>query len=63
MTHEIPLQVKAIRFLDHLGTVVKTLDKSQLVVPGKLKSADGVYRIRFAHDIDAIVTDLKLARP
>jgi hypothetical protein len=45
------------------GTVVKTFDKSDLVVPGKLKSAGGVYGIRFAHNTDATVTDFKMTKP
>lgn len=42
------------------GTVVATYDKSQVVGPGKLKSLDGVYGIRFAHNTEGIVTDLKM---
>src|SRR5689334_12467031 len=40
------------------GTVVGTYDKSQLVTAGKLKSTDGVYGVRFAHNADATVTGL-----
>jgi hypothetical protein len=40
------------------GTVVGTYDKSELVTAGKLKSTDGVYGIRFAHNTDATVTGL-----
>lgn len=40
------------------GTVVASYDKSALVTPGKLKSTDGVYGIRFAHNTDATVTGL-----
>ncbi len=39
--------------------VLATYDKSALVTAGKLKSTDGVYGIRFAHNTDATVTDLK----
>jgi hypothetical protein len=45
------------------GTVVATYDKSEVVATGKLKSTDGVYGIRFAHNTDAVVTDLKLTKP
>ena len=45
------------------GTVVGTYDKSAVVGEGKLKSTDGVYGIRFAHNTDAIVTDLKITKP
>ena len=30
---------------------------------GKLKSTDGVYGIRFAHNTDAIVTGLTMTKP
>jgi hypothetical protein len=45
------------------GTVVATYDKSAVVTAGKLKSTDGVYGIRFAHNTDAVVTDLKMSKP
>jgi len=45
------------------GTVVATYPKSQLVAAGKLKSTDGVYGIRFAHNTEGIVTDLKVTHP
>jgi hypothetical protein len=64
VTQEIGMQVKGDKVSCIInGTVVKTLDKSELVVPGKLKSTDGVYGIRFAHNTDATVTDLKVTKP
>ena len=42
--------------------VVASYDKSSLVTAGKLKSTDGVYGIRFAHNTDATVTDLKVTK-
>jgi len=45
------------------GTVVGTYPKSDLVTDGKLKSTDGVYGIRFAHNTEAVVTDLKVTKP
>ena len=45
------------------GTVVATYDKSDVVAAGKLKSTDGVYGMRFAHNTDAIVTNLKMTKP
>jgi hypothetical protein len=45
------------------GTVVGTYPKADLVTAGKLKSTDGVYGIRFAHNTDATVTDLKITKP
>ena len=40
------------------GTVVASYDKSDVVGEGKLKSTDGVYGIRFAHNTDGTVTGL-----
>jgi hypothetical protein len=61
---EIAMQVKGDKVSCIInGTVVKTFDKSELVAPGKLKSTDGVYGIRFAHNTDALVTDLKVSTP
>ncbi len=45
------------------GTVVASYDKSALVTPGKLKSTDGVYGIRFAHNTEGTVSDLKMTKP
>ncbi len=39
--------------------VVATYDRSALVTEGKLKSTDGIYGIRFAHNTDAFVTGFK----
>ena len=63
VTQEIALSVKG----DHVacainGTVVATYDKPALVTPGKLKSTDGVYGLRVAHNTDVIVTGLTLAK-
>ena len=64
VTQEIAMQVKGDMVSCIInGSVVKTFEKSELVVPGKLKSTDGVYGIRFAHNTDAIVTDLKVTKP
>ena len=64
VTQEIAMQVKGDQvFCIINGTTVKTLAKSELVVPGKLKSTDGVYGIRFAHNTDATVSNLKITRP
>jgi len=64
VTQEIAMQVKGDKVSCIInGTVVKTFDKSELVTAGKLKSTDGVYGIRFAHNTDATVTDLKITKP
>ena len=44
------------------GTVVGTYDKATLVTAGKLKSTDGVYGIRFAHNTEATVTGLTMTK-
>lgn len=61
VTQEIALSVKGNRVECAInGTVVGSYDKAALVGPGKLKSTDGVYGIRFAHNTEAIVTNLKM---
>lgn len=64
VTQEIAMQVKGdtVSCLIN-GTVVKSFPKSDLVTAGKLKSTDGVYGIRFAHNTDATVTGLKVTTP
>jgi hypothetical protein len=44
------------------GKVVASYPKSELVAEGKLKSTDGVYGIRFAHNTDAVVTGLTVTK-
>jgi hypothetical protein len=44
------------------GTVVASYPKSELVTAGKLKSTDGIYGIRFAHNTDATVTGLSVSQ-
>jgi hypothetical protein len=64
VTQAIAMEVKGDKVSCIInGTVVKTLNKADLVVPGRLKSTDGVYGIRFAHNTDATVTDLKVTKP
>ena len=45
------------------GTVVASYDKAAVVADGKLKSTDGIYGIRFAHNTEGTVTDLKMTKP
>jgi hypothetical protein len=45
------------------GKVVASYPKAELVTAGKLKSTDGVYGIRFAHNTDAIVSGLSVTKP
>ena len=44
------------------GTVVASYPKADLVTAGKLKSTDGVYGIRFAHNTDAVVSGLSVTK-
>jgi hypothetical protein len=44
------------------GKVVATYPKAEVVGEGKLKSTDGVYGIRFAHNTDAVVTGLTVTK-
>ena len=64
VTQDIAMSVKGDRVTCSInGTVVATYDKAAVVTAGKLKSTDGVYGIRFAHNTDAIVTNLKVTKP
>ena len=38
-------------------------DKAQVVTAGKLKSTDGIYGIRFAHNTEGTVSGFKMTRP
>jgi hypothetical protein len=44
------------------GTVVASYDKTALVAAGKLKSLDGVYGMRFAHNTEVIVTGFGMTK-
>ncbi|PYP35006.1 MAG: hypothetical protein DMD46_14475 [Gemmatimonadetes bacterium] len=64
VTQEIALSVKGDKIECTVnGTVVGSYDKSAVVTAGRLKSTDGVYGIRFAHNTEGFVTALALARP
>jgi hypothetical protein len=63
VTQEIAVSVKGDKVECAInGTVVGSYDKTTLVAPGKLKSTDGVYGIRFAHNTDATVSGLSLTK-
>ncbi len=60
---EIALSVKGDKVECSVnGTVVGSYNKADLVAAGKLKSTDGVYGIRFAHNTDAIVSGLTMTK-
>lgn len=64
VAQDIAMQVKDDKISCIInGTTVATYDKATLIASGKLKSADGIYGIRFAHNTDAIVTNLKRTTP
>ena len=44
------------------GAVVGTYDKAALVAPGRLKSTDGVYGLRFGHNTDVKVTGFGMTK-
>lgn len=44
------------------GTVVGSYNTSDVVGPGKLKSTDGHYGIRFGHNTEALVTDFTMTK-
>jgi hypothetical protein len=63
VTQEIALSVKGDRVECAInGTVVAGYDKSALVTTGKLKSTDGVFGLRFAHNTDATVTGFGMTK-
>jgi hypothetical protein len=64
VTQEIAMSVRGDKVECAInGKVVGTYDKAALVTAGKLKSTDGVYGIRFAHNTDAVVRGLTVTKP
>ena len=63
VTQEIAMSVKGDKVECAInGTTVASYDKSALVSAGKLKSTDGVYGIRFAHNTEATVSGLTVTK-
>lgn len=63
VTQEIAVSVKAGRVECAInGIVVAGYDKAALVIAGKLKSTDGVYGIRAAHNTDITVSGLGVTK-
>jgi hypothetical protein len=63
VTQEIAMSVKGDKVSCSInGTEVASYDKASLVTAGKLKSTDGIYGIRFAHNTDATVTGLSMTK-
>ncbi len=63
VTQEIALSVKGDRVECAInGTVVAGYDKAAVVTAGKLKSTDGLYGIRLAHNTDVTITGLSITK-
>ena len=63
VTQEIAVSVKGDKVECAInGTVVGSYDKSTLVSAGKLKSTDGVYGVRFAHNTEGTVSGLTMTK-
>jgi len=64
VTQEIALAVKGDKVACLInGTAVATYARADVVAPAKLKSTDGVYGIRFAHNTEGLVKGLTVTRP
>ena len=64
ITQDIAVSVKGDQVTCSInGTVVGTYAKADLVGPGKLKSLDGVYGIRFAHNTEGMVAGFAKTTP
>jgi len=64
VTQDIAVSVKGDKVQCAInGTVVGSYNKSDVVGPGKLKSTDGIYGVRFAHNTDGLVSGLSVTKP
>ncbi len=64
VTQDIAVSVKGDNVTCSInGAVVGTYKKSDVVAAGKLKSTDGIYGVRFAHNTDGVVTGLTVTKP
>ena len=64
MTQDIAVSVNGDKVTCSInGTVVATYNKSDVVGAGKLKSTDGIYGVRFAHNTDGVVSGLTVTKP
>jgi len=64
VTQDIALSVKGDKVECSINNqVVGSYDKSAVVGAGKLKSTDGVYGVRFAHNTEVFVTGFKVTKP
>ncbi len=64
VTQEIAISVKGEKVECSINNkVVASYDRSGLVTAGKLKSTDGLYGVRFAHNTEGFVTGLTMTKP
>ena len=63
VTQEVAMSVKDGKVECAInGTVVASYDKAALVTDGKLKSTDGAFGLRFAHNTDVVVTGFTMTK-
>lgn len=63
VSQEIAMSVKGTQVTCSInGTVVGTYEKPTVVADGKLKSTDGIYGIRFAHNTEGTVTGFAMTK-
>ena len=63
VTQEIALSVKGDKVECAINNkVVASYNKADLVTSGKLKSTDGIYGVRFAHNTEVLVSGLKMTK-
>ena len=63
VTQDIAVTVKADSVECAInGTVVATYPKADIVTTGKLKSTDGVYGLRFSHNVEAVITGFAMSK-
>jgi hypothetical protein len=63
VTQEIAWTVKGNRAECSInGAVVAGYDKAQLVGAGKIQSTDGVYGLRFTHNVEAVITGFGMTK-
>ena len=64
VTQEIAVSVKGDKIECAInGAVVGSYDKASLVSAGMLKSTDGVFGLRFAHNTEGIVAGFTMTKP
>lgn len=63
VTNEIAMSVRGANVECAInGKVVGTYPKAELVTAGRLKSTDGVYGLRFSHNVEAVIAGLGMTK-